>query len=482
VTDPAAAPGRPAAPDPAPDRPAAPDRRVPPERRAPLVVGLGLLGLLVAVLALTTPDVPLPSAPPVPADVALDFTEAEQERSAVLSAALEPWRWLALASGLVAAAVLGLTPAGARWIALVARPLGGGWAARAAVAGLAVSLLLRLARLPSAVAAERIRRDVGLSTRSWGEYALDWLRGLGVSAVALGLAFLVGYALVRRFPRRWWLPVSGAVAALVVAGSFIYPVLVEPVYNRFTPLPAGPLRTDLLALADARGLAVDQVLVSDASRRTSALNAYVSGIGASRRIVLYDTLLAGASYDEVLSVVAHEIGHAADDDVLVGTLQGALGSAAAVCLAFVVLGPAGAAGRGGADPSPLVRRAGATDIADPQSAALVVLLVTLGSLVTAPVTTAVSRRVEARADLTALELTRDPEAFVDLERRLAVVNLADLDPSTADLLLRSTHPSAPQRIAMARRWALANGLPVPEPLARRLDGGALGEEEVEAAG
>lgn len=461
---------------------------VPPGRRAALAVGLGLLGLLVVVLALTTPDAPLPSTPPVPADVALDFTTAEQQRSEALSDALEPWRWLALASGVGAAALLGLTPTGARWIALLARPLGGGWVVRAAVAGLAVSLLLRLARLPAAVAAERIRRDVGLSTRSWGEYALDWLRGLGVSGVALGLTFLVGYALVRRFPRRWWLPVSGAVAALVVAGSFVYPLLVEPVYNRFTPLPAGELRTDLLELAAERGLAVDEVLVSDASRRTSVLNAYVSGIGASRRIVLYDTLLAGAAYDEVLSVVAHEIGHAADDDVLVGTLQGALGSAAAVCLAFVVLGPARAGNRAGADGddgpagSALVRRAGATDIADPRSAALVVLLVTLGSLVTAPVTTAVSRRVEARADLTALELTRDPEAFVDLERRLAVANLADLEPSTADLLLRATHPSAPERIATARRWALANGLPVPQPRAQRLDGGAPEEEAVEEAG
>lgn len=449
---------------------------VPGDRRPALATGLGLLGLLVVVLAFTTPDVPLPSAPPVPADPALDFTDAEQQRSAALSDALEPWRWVSLAAGLAAAAVLGLTPAGSRWIALVARPLGGGWVARAALAGLAVSLLLRLAGLPAAVAAERIRQDVGLSTRTWPEYALDWLRGLGVSAVTLGLTFLVAYALVRRFPRRWWLAVSVAVAGLVVTGSFVYPVVVEPLYNRFAPLPAGELRSDLLDLAAEGGLDVDEVLVADASRRTSSLNAYVSGFGASRRIVLYDTLLANASPEEVRSVVAHEIGHAAHQDVLVGTLRGALGSAAAVCLAFVVLGPAGPADREGTVGAALLRRAGATDVADPRSAALVVLLVTLGSLVTAPVTTAVSRRVEARADLTALELTRDPEAFVDLERRLAVVNIADLDPSAADLLLRSTHPSPPERIAAARRWALANGLPAPEPRVpqRGADGDAAG--------
>jgi STE24 endopeptidase len=458
--------------------------RLPPGRGAALLTGLGLLGVLVVVLVLATPGPPLPSAPPVPIDVDLDFTPLEQQRSAALAAELDLWRWVGLVAGLSAAAVLGLTPLGARWIAVVGRPLGGGWVARAAVAGFAVSLLLRLARLPAGIGRERVLREVGLSTRSWPEYALDWLRGLGVTAVTLAVALLLGYALVRRFPRQWWAPVAGVVAALVVAGSFVYPLLVEPLYNRFTPMPAGALRSDLVALAEQRGLVVADVLVADASRRTSSLNAYVSGFGTSRRIVVYDTLLAGAPEDEVRSVVAHEIGHAAEADVLVGTLQGALGAAAAICLAFVVLGPAtGPAHAGGPRPSVLVRRAGAADVADPRTAALLLLLVTVGSVLTAPVTTAVSRRVEARADVVALDLTRDPDALVDLQRRLAVVNLEDFRPSLADVLLRATHPGAPERIATARRWALLHGLPVPAPRAAVPgDGEPSGGVPADAAG
>src|SRR5207248_550589 len=109
------------------------------------------------------------------------------------------------------------------------------------------------------------------------------------------------------------------------------PVLVEPVFNRFTPMPPGPLRTDLLALAARDGVPVRDVLVADASRRTRAVNAYVSGLGPIRRIVVYDTLLDQAPPAEVESVVAHELGHAKDNDVLTGTLIGALGAAAAVC-------------------------------------------------------------------------------------------------------------------------------------------------------
>ncbi|WP_324277314.1 M48 family metalloprotease [Blastococcus brunescens] len=118
-------------------------------------------------------------------------------------------------------------------------------------------------------------------------------------------------------------------AALVVVGSFLWPVLMEPAFNRFEPLAAGQLRTDLLELADENGTPVQDVLVSDASRRTTALNAYVSGFGSTRRIVLYDTVLDRLPDPQIESIVAHELGHVATDDVLSGTLIGALGAGAA---------------------------------------------------------------------------------------------------------------------------------------------------------
>ena len=132
-----------------------------------------------------------------------------------------------------------------------------------------------------------------------------------------------------------------AAAALVVALSFVYPLVIEPVFNRFSPLEEGELRTSLLRMAEDDGVLVEDVLVADASRRTSTLNAYVSGFGATRRIVVYDTLLDQAPAEQVRTVVAHELGHAAEHDVRNGTLLGAL-LAAAGCARSVAC----SAGRG----------------------------------------------------------------------------------------------------------------------------------------
>ena len=177
--------------------------------------------------------------------------------------------------------------------------------------------------------------------------------------------------------------------------SFVFPVLVEPVFNTFTPMPAGPLRDELLTMAARDGMPVREVLVADASRRTTGLNAYVSGFGATRRIVVYDTLLREAPPGEVRSVVAHELGHAKDRDAEVGTLLGAIGAAAAV-VALYLLGQCGA----------LLRRAGVDSIGSPRAIGLVLAVVAVAGLVTGPVQNLVSRRVEARADQHALTADR----------------------------------------------------------------------------
>jgi hypothetical protein len=212
----------------------------------------------------------------------------------------------------------------------VARPLGGGWFWQVLLGTLALTVLGRLATLPLSARSELVLRRYGLSTQTWASWLVDALKGVLVGAGLTALAMLALVAVARR-TRHWWAWGALATAGLVVAGSFAYPLVVEPVFNRFTPLPAGELRSDLLALAEEDGVAVEEVLVADASRRTTAVNAYVSGFGSSRRIVVYDTLLDQAEPAEVRLVVAHELGHAAERDVLVGTLLGALASGAAVC-------------------------------------------------------------------------------------------------------------------------------------------------------
>ena len=424
-------------------------------RRAALLAAALLGAALGTALLVATPWDPLAStgAEAVALDVAGDFRVEEAERADAYRGAVRPPAYLSLALGLAVALALGLTPLGARLVAAAARPAGGGWWARLVLGTVAVTLVVRLVRLPLDARVEALARAYGLSTRSWGEWLLDVARGWFVLTAGLLVALAVLLALVRRLPRWWWAPGAASAAGIVLAASFLYPVVVEPLFHRFTPMAQGQQRADLVALAERAGLEVEEVLVADASRRTTALNAYVSGFGPTRRIVVYDTLLEEATPAEVRSIVAHEIGHAMERDVLSGTVLGALGAAGAVCLLGAVL-PA----------STLLRRAGVASPADPRVVALLLALVTLGTTVTGPVQALVSRRVEARADVHALSLTRDPQTFVRMQRRLALTNLSDLTPPPVSFGLFATHPSAPMRMGLARSWARAHGVRPPGPL------------------
>jgi STE24 endopeptidase len=412
---------------------------------------------LVAGVLTTTPwralEAPVPGGR-VAADWSRDFTPQDKAREDRYHREVRPPAYLSLVVGLLLAGVLGLTSLGARLVDAAARPLGGGWFWQIILGGLAVAVLTGLATLPFTAWAEKAQRAYGLSTRSWGGFAIDLAKGFGLSA-ALSLGVLLAfYALVRAAPRTWWLPAAAGGAALVVVLSFGYPVLVEPVFNRFTPMPPGPLRTTLTEVAARDGVPVRDVLVADASRRTSTLNAYVSGFGSTRRIVVYDTLLQEATPAEVTLIVAHELGHAKENDVLRGTLLGALGLAFGVCLVHAVLQWSG-----------LLRRAGVTTLGDPRSLALVVFVVTALAALAGPAQNLVSRRVEARADVHSLDLARDPAAFTQMQRRLALANLSDLDPGPVVYVMFATHPAVTERIALARDWARVAGLPEPPNLA-----------------
>jgi STE24 endopeptidase len=394
------------------------------------------VGAAVLLIALTIPSTGLAALHPH-VDVARDFTSAEIAREKAFHAAGRPWAYSSLLVSLVLAGVLGLTGWGARLVGGVP----GHWTVKA-VGGTALLLALgQVVTLPLNVKAEQVLRRYGLSTQTWATWTDDRLRGLAVQVVMTSIAVLVVLALVRRLPAHWW--AAGAVAAvlLTMGGSYVYPVLVEPVFNRFTPMADGPLRTDLLALAEKDHVRVKDVLVADASRRTTALNAYVSGFGSSRRIVVYDTLVREASDKEVELVVAHELGHAKRQDVLVGTLIGGLFAAAGVCGLFVLLSSSWVLGR-----------IGASGASDPRVLPLVLFLAAAVPLLVSPFTNLLSRHVEARADLHSLELTGDVPTFIEVEKRLDRTNLSDLDPHPLVYGFFFTHPSGPQRIAMARAW------------------------------
>jgi STE24 endopeptidase len=417
-------------------------------RRLALLVASVLGAAVLVVIVVATPGelIPAPPGGRTPVDPAATFSAAEMARANAFAAALRPASLASLLLGLVVSGVFGLTRAGAAVTRAVARPLGGSWAWQALLGPVALVVAGRLVTLPLSAYGEVVRHRYGLSTRSWGLWVRDVATSTAISAGLTALVVLAVVALARRAPRTWWAWAATGAAGLVVVGSFLYPLVIEPAFNRFEPMPPSALRSDLFALAERSGTPVEDVLVADASRRTTALNAYVSGFGSSRRIVVYDTLLDRLPDDQIESIVAHELGHVANDDVLTGTLIGALGSAAAVALLGWLLGR-----------PPLLRRAGADSAGDPRVVGLLLFLAAAGTLLSTPVQDGVSRRVEARADLHALDLTRDPEAFTAVQRELGVANLSDPDPPAAWQWFFGTHPTTAQRVAFAADWARTRG-------------------------
>ncbi len=321
---------------------------------------------------------------------------------------------------------------------LGARPLLGG-----AVAGAGLSLILAVVGLPLGLWAHERAVDVGLSTQSLGPWLGDQALAAGIGAVFGAIAGAVFLGLVRRYPNRWCVPAAGAVVVIAVLGTYLTPIVIDPLFNKFEPLPRGSLRSEVLRLADRADVDVGEVYRVDASRRTTAINAYVGGIGHTKRVVIYDNLIEDYPRAQVRSVIAHELGHVAHRDVPRGLLWLALVALPGTFLVQVLaerIAPRELTPRRGA------RRAGPEAL---PALALALALVSFGLTVAG---NALSRRVEARADAYALELTDEPKAFVALERSLALRNIGDPDPPALTQRLFGSHPTTIQRIGIGRRW------------------------------
>src|SRR3954447_8396910 len=310
----------------------------------------------------------------------------------------------------------------------------------AVAAGTGFAVLLVVVELPISIVAEQRARDFGLSTQDWGGWTGDLLKTTGISIVltAGGAALLMG--LIRRLPR-WWFALR-AVAVVLLSAVFVFfsPVLIEPLFNKFERLPDGRLRSDVLRLAQRAKVRVGQVYRVDASRRTTGANAYVNGIGATKRVVLYDNLLHDFSPDQTSSVVAHELGHVKHRDVPRGLLWLAIVAPAGTFLVQRLterIAPEARAGRGA---GPVVLPAAALSIA------LVGFVLNVGG-------NALSREVEASADAYSLELYGHPESFIAVERKLVTQNLGDPDPPGWVQAIFGTHPTAVERIGYALTWS-----------------------------
>jgi STE24 endopeptidase len=253
--------------------------------------------------------------------------------------------------------------------------------------------------------------------------------GAGAAAVAVE----------RRYPRSWWLPASAGSVLFGTGLAALAPVVLDPLFNDFTPLPEGETRSDVFELAAAAGVKVGEVFSVDASRRTTAANAYVAGLGPTKRVVLFDTLLDRYSRDEVRVVVAHELAHVRNRDVPRGVAYAALvapAAALAVQRLSWVLSPE----RGTAGALP----------------ALALAAVLVGAP-TGLIGNRLSRAIERRSDAYSLTLTGAPDAFISFERAIALQNVADLRPPRWLTSLLATHPPTAERIGAAVSYSESEG-------------------------
>jgi STE24 endopeptidase len=374
-----------------------------------------------------------PVIAPAPVDLRQHFSEEEIARGKSFAA---PQRALALAAGAVELGSLALVARRPPPLARSAsQPVAGG-----AAVGALLALGLSAPPLPLRAIARRRAIAAGLDTQSWRGWASDLAKASAIGAGLAGAGGAAAIAATRRYPRYWWAPAAAGSVAFGAVLAALAPVVLDPLFNDFTPLPEGQTRSDVLELAAAAGVKVREVYSVDASRRTTAANAYVSGLGPTKRVVLFDTLLDRYNRDEIRLVVAHELAHVRHRDVPRMVAYSAL-VAPALGLAVQRLSWILSPERG--------------------TPATLPVLALSAALVSGPIGligNRLSRAVERRADQFALELAGAPEAFATFERTIALQNVADLEPPRWVSRLLATHPPTAERIGAAVAFsAQSNG-------------------------
>jgi STE24 endopeptidase len=303
-----------------------------------------------------------------------------------------------------------------------------------------VLVLGSLASLPLDFLGLSLRRAFGLSQETTPAWLVRQGKGLLVGLV-IALIMVEGlYLLLRSLPRTWWL--WGGLGAMLfsLALTYLWPIVVTPLFYTQRPLEDEVLRARILELAQRAGVQVENVYVLNASSTGNEGNAYFTGIGGATRIVLYDTLRDNYPQDEVAVVLAHELGHWRHQHVWKGLLLGGALTLAGLLLGHLLLGR-------------LLPAYGIRGLADVAGLPLLVLLATLGSTLILPGQMWLSRQWEREADRFALQATGDPDAFIRSFERLARQNLSDPTPPPLIEALFYSHPSVAHRLEAAREYA-----------------------------
>ncbi|WP_027409005.1 M48 family metallopeptidase [Anoxybacteroides tepidamans] len=315
------------------------------------------------------------------------------------------------------------------------------WIVQAAVYVFWLSLIVSVATLPLDFIGYRISRAYGISTQPFLNWLRDETTDFLVNTVLLIFIIIVLYWLIRRFEKRWWLYAWIVSIPFTIFLMFIQPVVIDPLYNSFYPLKDKVLEEKILAMAQRAHIPADHVFEVNMSEKTNALNAYVTGIGSHARIVLWDTTLKRLKEQEVLFIMAHEMGHY----VMKHVYWGVAGYIVLILFGLFVT-------------NRLMRWSigkwrghfQIKSIGELASLPLLLLTISLLQFAASPFVNAVSRYEEHAADKYAIELTQNTDAGISTFQKLAQAGLSEVYPPALVKWFRYTHPTIFERILFLR--------------------------------
>jgi STE24 endopeptidase len=296
--------------------------------------------------------------------------------------------------------------------------------------------------LPWAIYTGFVReRQYGLMNQSFGGWFGEQGIAFAVSLVVAPLIIMALYGVIRRAPRTWWLWGTGVMAVFILFGAVVAPVYVAPLFNKYTELQQGPLRSKIEAVAAKYDIPANHIYVFDASKQSKRISANVSGLGPTIRISLNDNLLNRTSEPEILAVLGHEMGHY----VLGHVWWDTLGFVLVFGVGFFLVSRIAPA---------LIRRHGEAwgvrDMADPASLPVLSALLAIYMMFATPVTNTIVRTAESQADAFGLEAARQPDGFASTAMRLS--EYRKIEPSPLEEALFFDHPSGRTRVTMAMQW------------------------------
>ncbi|MBU4450470.1 MAG: M48 family metallopeptidase [Actinobacteria bacterium] len=276
-----------------------------------------------------------------------------------------------------------------------------------------------------------------LSNQTLPSWFIDILKDRAISLIINTIGLSTIYALIIYLPKHWWIAAAAIFILFIIIASFISPVIIDPLFYKFSILEDKQLTNEIINVTEKAGVSIGSILVADASKKTNRVNAYFTGVGKTKRIVIYDNLLNQYTKKEVLSVIAHEVGHWKYKHIVKNI---AMGAAGIIILFFIMYS----------------LKSGLQLGASVKLVLILFILFGLISYITMPLQNFVSRYFEGQADNIAVELTADPQTQVFMLEKLARSNLANVKPNNIVKYLIYSHPPIMERIKSIILYTLAS--------------------------